>query len=346
MATEDGHEGRWVTMNGNHVFIRSNETIETALARDIKGGKEHGTRKEKQTKSKKEHYGDKPDRIKKDSESLDNTPQGKLRAQADHKKEYERRKKEFYDKADPGGKLKGQMKGEMKKQPNDTAVKAKALWESKSDEAKKNIYASVTGVKPEHVDLGGMSYNMLPKYVKKTMEDQVADPSLGPSKSNDAPSHPAQDQFHKYLKDSAFSKDFEEFNKKPHGPTPSGMGYHKEDLHSHLGRAQMILNYLHKNPKKTFDPFSSLPDQITSQIHPNEFESSMSLLINSDVARGSGLGVKLDNKFKPAPKPKASPDSFKSNMQNFMKKQKGSMGKIDTKLNTLKIASMKLATSN
>jgi len=99
MATEDGHEGRWVTMNGNHVFIRSNETIETALARDIKGGKEHGTRKEKQAEK----------------------PESKAQA---HKKEYEKRKKEFYDKADPGGKLKGQMKGEMEKQPegksNDT----------------------------------------------------------------------------------------------------------------------------------------------------------------------------------------------------------------------------------
>jgi hypothetical protein len=52
LQVSNGHSGRWVTMNGNHVFIRTNETIESALARDIKAGEEHGTRKEKQAEKK------------------------------------------------------------------------------------------------------------------------------------------------------------------------------------------------------------------------------------------------------------------------------------------------------
>ena len=50
-------------------------------------------------------------------------------------------------------------------------IEGKNKWHALSDDAKKNIYSSFTGIKPEHVDLGGMTYSMLPKYVKKTMEE-------------------------------------------------------------------------------------------------------------------------------------------------------------------------------
>ena len=50
---------------------------------------------------------------------------------------------------------------------------AAKLWASKSPEAQKNIYASYTGIKVCHVDLTGMTFSTLPKYVKLSMMDEV-----------------------------------------------------------------------------------------------------------------------------------------------------------------------------
>ena len=50
---------------------------------------------------------------------------------------------------------------------------AAKLWASKSPEAQKNIYSTYTGIKTCHVDLEGITFSMLPKYVKMAMIDEV-----------------------------------------------------------------------------------------------------------------------------------------------------------------------------
>jgi len=50
------------------------------------------------------------------------------------------------------------------------AKKGRKLWNSYSDSQKKNIYSTYTGIKPQDVDVGGMEYEILPKYVKKSLQ--------------------------------------------------------------------------------------------------------------------------------------------------------------------------------
>jgi hypothetical protein len=83
-----------------------------------------------------------------------------------------------------------------------------------------------------------------------------------------------------------------------HGRTPSG-GYYPEDLTTPDGRKQMILNYFDKNPTKSFDPFSSIPDSVldANNLHGNDFElDAMSLRTRGALKSGSGLRFKLKDK--------------------------------------------------
>ncbi len=79
------------------------------------------------------------------------------------------------------------IKGQTKKEDSDKKalnIKAKEIWDNYTDEQKRNVYSTYTGIHPKDVDTGGMEYSMLPKYVKMSLVDQAVDPSLGPSESN------------------------------------------------------------------------------------------------------------------------------------------------------------------
>ena len=52
-------------------------------------------------------------------------------------------------------------------------AKAKEIWDNYSDKQKKNHYATYEGIKPEHVDLTGLTFSMLPKYVKMALIDEI-----------------------------------------------------------------------------------------------------------------------------------------------------------------------------
>lgn len=50
-------------------------------------------------------------------------------------------------------------------------LKGKDRWNGMTYEQKVNHYSSYTGITPEHVDMGGFTYSMLPKYAKKALDD-------------------------------------------------------------------------------------------------------------------------------------------------------------------------------
>ena len=58
---------------------------------------------------------------------------------------------------------------------SDTLSKGSARWKGMTHEQRVNHYATYTGIKPQHVDLTGMTYSMLPKYVKKSLNDDIDD---------------------------------------------------------------------------------------------------------------------------------------------------------------------------
>lgn len=58
---------------------------------------------------------------------------------------------------------------------SDTLSKGSAKWKSMTHKQRVNHYSTYTGVKPQHVDLTGMTYSMLPKYVKKSLNDDIND---------------------------------------------------------------------------------------------------------------------------------------------------------------------------
>lgn len=50
---------------------------------------------------------------------------------------------------------------------------AKSIWNNYTDNEKRNHFATMTGIKTEHVDLTGMIYSLLPKYVKMSLKDDA-----------------------------------------------------------------------------------------------------------------------------------------------------------------------------
>jgi hypothetical protein len=50
---------------------------------------------------------------------------------------------------------------------------AQSMWNNFTDNQKINVYSSYTGIKPKDVDIGGLTYSMLPKYVKLGIKDIV-----------------------------------------------------------------------------------------------------------------------------------------------------------------------------
>jgi len=411
MDKQDGHDGRWVTMNGNHVFIRTNETIEKALARDIKGGEEHGTRKEKQAKKR-------PSRMK------------------ERPKEIAEKEKEFYDKADPGGEFKKNMQDFMKKQPKAGGAGQK-YWEGLDDDQKQNIMTRA-GL-PDHA---GISYDEMPANLKKIVDtrakngsdmdtknlkgkpdmsgkpEQLKNKGDPPPKGSkgfagaghhldeadkpaDKPWKMTKTGYHTWdapeemggynemmaqeQKLHPDSKDLQEYLKSPHGRVPSKDGsrvYYPEDLSTSLGKRQLILNFWDKNPNKTFNPYNDLPDQITAQHHPVDFEWAMGGLPREILSSGgNAMGKKLHKKFRkpldgsepysPKAYSKENPHPAKLDEKGLqeqikkhtkaggkdgarfvkaytkaLKQKTGSMSRINTNMNSLKIASMKLKVKN
>lgn len=51
--------------------------------------------------------------------------------------------------------------------------KGKKYYNSLSDDAKRNVIASFTGIKPEHVDLSDLEYDDLDKWTRKGLDDMA-----------------------------------------------------------------------------------------------------------------------------------------------------------------------------
>ena len=51
--------------------------------------------------------------------------------------------------------------------------KAKSVWDNYTNNEKRNVYATYTGIKLKDVDINGITYSMLPKYVKLALKDKV-----------------------------------------------------------------------------------------------------------------------------------------------------------------------------
>ena len=54
-------------------------------------------------------------------------------------------------------------------------IKAKEIWDNYTNEQKRNVYSTYTGIHPKDVDIGGMEYSILPKYVKMSLQDDVVE---------------------------------------------------------------------------------------------------------------------------------------------------------------------------
>ena len=54
-------------------------------------------------------------------------------------------------------------------------IKAKEIWNNYTDEQKRNVYSTYTGIHPKDVDIGGMEYSLLPKYVKMSLQDDAVE---------------------------------------------------------------------------------------------------------------------------------------------------------------------------
>ena len=61
-------------------------------------------------------------------------------------------------------------------------IKAKEIWDNYTDEQKRNVYSTYTGIHPKDVDIGGMEYSLLPKYVKMSLQDDAVDAAGNQSK--------------------------------------------------------------------------------------------------------------------------------------------------------------------
>lgn len=103
-----------------------------------------------------------------------------------------------------------------------------------------------------------------------------------------------QQAFLDAAKDSIITRaDFDEFVKMPHGKTPSGFGYYKEDTKTTLGRMQTVINFFDANPKKSFNPWDTIPNCDNG----NDFELSCMSLVNMGILKSSGLNFKLQKRF-------------------------------------------------
>ena len=70
------------------------------------------------------------------------------------------------------------IKNQTKKEGSDKKalnIRAKEIWDSYTDEQKRNVYSTYTGIHPKDVDIGGMEYSLLPKYVKMSLLDDVVE---------------------------------------------------------------------------------------------------------------------------------------------------------------------------
>ena len=81
-------------------------------------------------------------------------------------------------------------------------IKAKEIWDNYTDEQKRNVYSTYTGIHPKDVDIGGMEYSLLPKYVKMSLQDDAVEAAEKPkqAKPNTTLHMKPKNAEHKYSK--------------------------------------------------------------------------------------------------------------------------------------------------